>query len=400
MLKRLFVVFLLGFSSGLPLCLVSSTLQAWFADTGMSIWITSFLSLVGFPYLLRFLWAPFLDRYSILLLGRRRGWIIGMQILLILGLSIMTWFTPTTSPWLMVILAGSLALFSATQDAAIDAQRVEYLPNAYYGLGASLSSTGYRLGMLLSGGVALIIAQKYGWIVAYRLMIFGLLIGMFAAWWSAEPTTTNKDPDIAHTYKEALQDVLGRPAAWIFLLFILFYKLGEVFTTSISGIVMPFLIHGLGFSLENIGYVNKIWGTIALITGGIIGGTAMLRISLYHALFWFGLLQAITNILFIMLAIVGKNLVLFSIAVMSDNFAAGLGSTALVACIMSFVNQKYTATQFSILMCIAGLPRVLSGPIGAFLQAHYGWVGLYCIAFLVSLGFIPFLIRLKNDKMV
>lgn len=397
MIKKLVIVFVLGFSSGIPLSLVSSTLQAWFADAGLSIWITSSLSLVSLPYLLRFLWAPFLDRYRLFALGRRRGWIFGTQILLVLGLHAMTWFTPQLSPWPMAILAFILAMFSATQDAAIDAQRVEYLPGEYYGLGASLASTGYRMGMLFSGGMALVIAQNYGWIITYQVMTIGLIIGMLAVLWSTEPQINSRESGIVTTYKDALHDLFGRQDVLFFLVFVLFYKLGEVFTTSISGIVMPFLIQGLGFSLATIGYVNKIWGTVALIVGGILGGIAMLRISLYRALLWFGLLQTITNALFIVLAIVGKNVLLFSVAVMSDNFVAGMGSTALVALIMSYVNQKFTATQFSILVCIAGLPRVFSGPIGAFLQSHFGWVGLYMIAFFLSLGFIPFLYRLRRQ---
>jgi PAT family beta-lactamase induction signal transducer AmpG len=162
---------------------------------------------------------------------------------------------------------------------------------------------------------------------------------------------------------------------------------------------MPFLIQGLGFSLATIGYVNKIWGTLALILGGVVGGVLMLRLSLYRALLYFGLLQAVTNLIFVFLAMAGKNIVLFSLAVISDNFAAGMGSTALVALIMRFVNQKFTATQFSILVCIAGLPRIFSGPMGAFLQTHYGWVGLYMIAFLLSFMFIPFLHKIKTKSL-
>lgn len=395
MLKKLLIVFLLGFSSGLPLSLVSSTLQAWFADAGLSIWVTSSLSLISLPYLFRFLWAPFLDRYRILALGRRRGWILSMQILLVLGLHIMTWFTPQVSPWTMAVLSFVLAVLSTTQDTAIDAQRVEYLPNEYYGLGASLASTGYRIGMLFSGGIALILAQHYGWIITYRMMSAGLVIGMLATLWSTEPKKPNTGSSIVETYHDSLRDLLNRPDIIYFCLFVMLFKLGEVFTTSISGIIMPFLIQGLGFSLDTIGYVHKIWGTLALILGGIVGGTAMLRLSLYRALLAFGLLQTITNFLFIILAIAGKNLYLFSIAVISDNFAAGMGSTALVALLMSFVNQRFTATQFSILVCIAGLPRVFSGPIGAFLQVHFGWVGLYCIAFFLSLLFVPFLQRIR-----
>ncbi|MGV3739672.1 MAG: AmpG family muropeptide MFS transporter [Gammaproteobacteria bacterium] len=396
MFKKLLIVFLLGFSSGLPLSLVSSTLQAWFSDAGLSIWITSSLSLIGLPYLFRFLWAPLLDRYKISSLGRRRSWIFSMQVLLMIGLHLMTWFTPSISPGIMASLAFVLAFFSATQDAAIDAQRVEYLPSEYYGLGASLCSTGYRLGMLLSGGIALVIAQKYSWIIAYRVMSIALLIGMFATLWSKEPQKGSPDSDALHSFIDPIRELVTRSGILPFCFFILLYKLGEVFTASISGIVMPFLIQGLGFSLATIGYVNKIWGALALISGGLLGGALMLRLSLYRALLYFGLLQALTNLIFVFLAIAGKHLGLFIVAVISDNFAAGMGSTALVAVIMGFVNQKFTATQFSILVCIAGLPRIFSGPIGAFLQSQYGWTGLFIIAFFLSLLFIPFLQHLRR----
>lgn len=399
MIKKLLIVFLLGFSSGLPLSLVSSTLQAWFSDAGLSIWVTSALSLIGLPYLLRFLWAPLLDRYRISALGRRRGWIITMQISTILGLNILTWFSPVLSPLIMAGLAFLLAIFSATQDASIDAHRVEYLSEEYYGLGASLASTGYRLGMLFSGGVALIIAQHHGWIAAYRIMSAALLLGVIAIIWSPEPKKIKlSESDKLSSFIEPMRNLFNHSGIVTFCFFVLFYKLGEVFTTTISGIVMPFLIQGLGFSLETIGYVHKIWGTVALISGGIVGGILMLRISIFRALLYFGLLQAITNLIFIVLAIVGKNLAILSLAVTSDNFAAGMGSTALVAMIMRFVNQKFTATQFSILVCISGLPRIFSGPIGAFLQSHLGWVGLYAIAFCLSFMFIPFLLRMKKLK--
>ena len=400
MIKKLFIVFLLGFSSGLPISLVSSTLQAWFADAGLSIWLTSALSLIGLPYLFRFVWAPFLDRYRLSSLGKRRSWIVSMQILLILGLNAISWVTPMSSPWTMATLAFILAIFSATQDAAIDAQRIEYLPSDYYGIGASLSSTGYRMGMLLSGGFALVMAQNYGWIVTYRVMSAALLLGVFAILWSSEPKATNNKSDVVATFMDPIRDILNRKGIVSFCLFILFFKLGEVFTTSISGIVMPFLIQGLGFSLATIGYVHKIWGTIALILGGLTGGILMLRINLYRALFYFGLLQAVTNLIFVFLAMAGKNLPLFSVAVISDNFVAGMASTALVALIMNFVNKKFTATQFSILVCISGLPRVFSGPIGAGLQSHYGWVGLYVIAFFLSFLFIPFLRHIKGHSWV
>jgi len=161
--KRLFIVFILGFSSGLPMALISSTLQAWYAYSGMSVMTTGALSLISLPYAYRIFWGPILDRYSLCNLGKRRSWILAMQVLLLIGFNVMAWFTPEQYPKFLAFLALILACFSATQDVAIDAQRAEYLPISEHGLGASYAVFGYRLALLLSGGLALVMADQLGW---------------------------------------------------------------------------------------------------------------------------------------------------------------------------------------------------------------------------------------------
>lgn len=396
--KRLLIVFLLGFSSGLPLALLSSTMQAWFASAGMPLLTTGLLSLLGLPYVYKILWVPFLDRYSLFPCGKRRSWIGLMQVALLLGFNAMAWLTPSTAPALIAILAFILAFFSATQDAAIDAHRAEYLPPSEHALGASLAICGYRLALLIAGGFALIMADKIGWAWTYRLMGMFMSIGLLATIWSAEPSTAPAltKQSLLASFVAPLQELWQRPGALSLLLFIIFYKLGEVFTTSTSGIVMPFLIQGLGFSLSTIGYVNKVLGIAAILFGGICAGFLLLHWSLYRALWIFGLLQALTNALFVVLALNGKNVVLLGIAVSCDNFAAGMGSTALVAFFMRLVNKQFTATQFSLLVAVSSLPRIFSGPIAAMLQMTFGWVGLYQLSCLFALGFIPFLRVLKT----
>ena len=395
--KRMLVVFFLGFSSGLPLALLTSTMQAWFADSNMSLYITGMLSLIGLPYLYRFLWAPVLDKYSLLnKLGKRKSWILIMQVLLCLGFNIMSWMSPQISPLYIGILAFILATVSATQDAAIDAYRIENLKEEEFALGASFATLGYRLAMLVSGGVALLIAQYVSWSAAYKLMGLLMLIGVCVTIWSDEINPVQSDVNSHVNFLAPIKNLLKRQRIVVFCLFVIFYKLGEVFTTNISGIVMPFLIQGIGFSLATIAYVNKILGFFALICGGLTAGFILLRYSLFKSLLVFGLIQSLTNALFVLLAIVGNNTLLLSIAVTSDNFAAGLGSTAIVALFMRFVNCKFTATQFSILVAFSSIPRVFSGPIGAFLQAHFGWIGLYQIAFGVSFVFIPFLFLIRE----
>lgn len=397
--KRMIVVFILGFASGLPLALLTSTLQAWFADSNMSLYVTGMLSLLGLPYLYRFLWAPFLDRYSLFKkIGRRKSWILSMQFILCMGFNIMAWMSPQISPVYMAILAYILASASATQDAAIDAYRIEILNPEEYGLGASLATLGYRLAMLVSGGAALLIAQYLGWSTSYRIMGLLMLIGVLATFWSDESVTANypKNTSIEEAFLEPVKNLMKRQGIVLFCLFIIFYKLGEVFTTNVSGIVMPFLIQGLNFPLATIAYVNKIMGLLALIAGGLTSGFILLRYSLFKSLLVFGLIQSATNALFVALAIVGKNTILLAIAVTCDNFAGGLGSTAIVALFMRFVNCNFTATQFSILVAFSSLPRIFSGPIGAFLNEHFGWVGLYQIAFGLSFCFIPFLLNIAK----
>lgn len=396
--KRLLIIFLFGFSSGLPLALITGTLQAWYADAGMSVLATGMLSLVGLPYAYRIAWGPLLDRYSLLSLGKRRSWILVMQVALLIGFNSLAWFTPQSSPKLMAFLAFLLACFSATQDVAIDAHRIEYLSSSQYGLGASIAMFGYRLALLIASGLALVLAKFGGWEFTYRLMGFLMLPGIIATLVSAEPKKQLiENKNLIKLFMDPVKDLLVRPNIIALVFFILFYKLGEVFTTTTSGIVMPFLIQGMGFSLDTIGYVNKIMGISAILMGGLIAGLILLRCSLFYALLVFGLLQAATNSLFVLLAIVGKNLTLFAITVICDNFATGMGSTALVALFMRLVNQSFTGTQFSLLVAIATLPWIFSGPLGGLLQLRLGWIGLYQIAFILSFGFIPFLYRIKEQ---
>lgn len=395
---RIFIVLLLGFSSGLPMALISSTLQAWFADSGKSVMATGALSLIGLPYAYRFFWGPILDRYSLFSLGKRRSWILTMQVLLLLGFNVMAWLTPVEHSGMLAFLALILACFSATQDVAIDAHRVEYLPEREHALGASMAVFGYRLALLLSGGVALILAQEMGWAFTYRLMGFFMIVGMIAVWVSQEPSIQPKELlDFKTAYIAPIKELLSRPGIVYLFIFIFCYKLGEAFTTTTSGIVMPFLIQGLGFSLETIGYINKMLGIAAILTGGLVAGILLLRYSLYRALFFFGLVQALTNVFFVVLAMSGKNTMILAISVFLDNFAAGMGSTALVALFMRIVDKRFTGTQFSLLVALSALPRILSGPVAAAIQMKLGWVGLYQLSVVFALTFIPFLILIKQQ---
>lgn len=390
--KRLIIVFILGFSSGLPMALISSTLQAWFANVGMSVMATGMLSLLSLPYVYRMLWAPIVDHYSLLSIGKRRSWMLITQLLLLIGFNVLAWCSPTENPSWMAFIAFALACCSATQDIAIDAHRTEYLPLSEHGIGASMAVFGYRLALVISGGLALVMAHHFGWSWTYRLMGSLMIPGILMTLLSPEPSQeTPKPANLIDTFCDPVKELLSRKGIVSLLLFIFFYKLGEAFTASTSGVMMPFLIQGLGFSLDTVGIVNKVIGVISLLFGGLLSGLLLMRWSLSRALLCFGILQAITNLLFVALAMMGQNLSLFALAVVSDNIAAGMGTTALVALIMRLVDKRYTATQFSIFVAFASLPRILSGPMAAMIQSWFGWVGLFQLSFLFALGFIPFL---------
>ena len=396
--QRLFIVLILGFSSGLPMALLSSTLQAWYASSGISVLATGALSLIGLPYAYRMFWGPILDRYPLFKLGKRRSWILAMQILLLIGFNVMAWFTPEHDPRLLAFLALCLACFSATQDVAIDAHRVEYLATSEHALGASLAVFGYRFALLFSGGLALIIADHWGWALTYRFMGRAMALGMIGVFLSKEPEVAVKEKsNTGYLFLAPIKELLSRPGVISLFLFIFCYKLGEAFTTTTSGIVMPFLIQGLDFSLETIGYINKILGITSVLIGGLTAGLVLTRCSLYYSLLFFGILQALTNILFVGLAMLGKSTTLLAIAVFSDNFAAGMGSTALVALFMRLVNKQFTGTQFSILVAISTIPRIISGPIAASIEMYIGWVGLFELSVLCALLFIPFLYMIKQQ---
>ena len=393
--KRLLIIFLLGFSSGLPFAMLVGTLQAWFSTSGLSVMASGMLSLIGLPYSYRFVWGPLLDRYSLSSLGKRRSWILLMQVLLLLGFNAMAWCSPDTTPGLLTFFAVLLACVSATQDTAIDAQRIEYLPNSEHGLGATIAVLGYRVALFVSGGLSLVVAQYWGFPFVYRLMGIFMLLGILATLASHEPKTIEPNSKVGFVklYTAPLKALFIRPDVIRFVFFIICYKFAEAFTGTMSGIVMPFLIQGIGFSLSTIGYVNKVMGLSALIAGGLAAGYLLTRWTLDRALLVFGLFQASSVLLFIALAIIGKNIVLFSVAVLWENLAAGMSSTALVVLLMRWVDRRFTATQFSILVGFSMLPRAFSGPVAAIIQAQVGWVGLYECIFIFSLVFLPFLLN-------
>ncbi len=393
--RRVLAVFFLGFASGLPLALAGGTLQAWMAVEGVDLKTIGFFSLVGLPYALKFFWAPLLDRYALPFLGRRRGWILGTQLALMILIVMLGFTSPKDTPWLVALFALLLTFASASQDIVFDAYRTDVLREKERGLGAAVSVTGYRIAMLASGALALILAGPLGWRLTYLLMAALMLIGTMATIFGPEPEETVRPPQ---SLKEAisgpLTEFFSRPAAWAFLALIILYKIGDAFAGSLT---TAFLIRGPGFSIGEVGAINKGLGLIATIIGALYGGVMLARLGLYRSLMIFGILQAISNLSFMVLAYAGKVYSIMVAAVAFENLAGGMGTAAFVAFLMALCDHRYTATQFALLSALASLGRIFVGPPSGYLSHEVGWVVFFFVTFLAALPGLALLYKMRRN---
>jgi PAT family beta-lactamase induction signal transducer AmpG len=382
---RVAVMLLLGFSSGLPLALTTGTLQAWATSDGLNIRTIGFLTLVGSAYTLKFLWAPLMDRYVPPLLGRRRGWMLVTQCLLIVSIAAMGAFSPKDAIVALAMVAVVVAFCSASQDVAFDAYRTDVLRKEERGAGAAVSVLGYRLAMLVSGGLALVLADSFlGWQATYWLMASLMLIGVVATWFAAEPEVDVQPPrTLSEAVTGPLRDFFSREGAVLALLLIVLYKLGDAFAGSLT---TAFLIRGAGFSVTEVGAINKVLGLLATIVGALAGGALMTRLSLYGALMLFGVLQAVTNLGFWFLAVTPKAYWSMATVVGLENLCGGMGTAAFVAFLMTLCRVRYSATQFALLSALAAVGRTyLAGPLSGVMVESFGWPVFFVCTFLIAL---------------
>lgn len=392
--RRIWVTLFLAFSSGLPLVLTSSTLQAWFTTTGVNLYAIGALTLVGIPYSLKFLWAPLIDRFSLPWLGRRRGWILLMQLGLCVTLFLLANMQPAVSAHWMGALALVIAILSASQDIAIDAYRADILLPEERGLGAACTIFGARMAILLSGGVALIFADHFGWRLLYEGMAVLMALCAIATYFGPETTKDITAPkNFIAAIVQPFKDLLQRNGILVILLFVVFYKIGDALALALMS---NFLLHGLGFSLTEVGIAYKTMGLLATILGAFAGGLLLTRISLYAGLLWFGMAQAFSNLMFMWLAYVGKSYLLMSSAIFIESFCSGMSTAALLAYLMSLCHQQYSATQYAFLSALFSVGRVFLGPVAALLVAYFGWTIFYFWSFIACFPGIMLLTLLRK----
>lgn len=391
---RLTTVLFLAFSSGLPLALTGSTLQAWFTEAGVNLLTIGALTLVGVPYVWKFLWAPVMDRFVPPWLGRRRGWICLMQIGLCVALFLLANMSPNVSPMAMGMLALVIAFFSASQDIAVDAYRADILTPEERGLGAACTVFAFRMAMLISGGLALMMADYLGWRITYEILALLMGLSILATYFGPESQKNITPPgDFIAAIIEPFKDLWQREKIVTVLLFVVFYKIGDALALTLMS---NFLLKGLGFSLTDVGIAFKTFGLFATIIGAFAGGALLARMNIYSGLLWFGIAQAFSNLMFMVLAYAGKNYAVMVSAIFIESFCSGMSTAAFLAYLMSLCHVRYSATQFASLSALSAIGRVFLGPLAALLVANIGWANFYLTSFFLCFPGIMLLIFLRD----
>jgi MFS transporter, PAT family, beta-lactamase induction signal transducer AmpG len=372
--RRMLVQLLLGFSSGLPLLLTGSTLQAWLKDERVDLGAIGLFTLVGLPYTLKFLWSPLFDRFVPGFLGRRRGWMLVAQLAVAGAIAVLGLSSPAVSLPVVVILALAVTLTSASQDIVLDAYRREALEDAELGFGTSVFVSGYRLAMLTSGALALALADRFPWRAVYFLMAGFMAVGVVATLLCREPDIGVLPPrTLREAVVEPFLDFFRRRGAWMVLAFIVLYKIGDQMA---SAMTTPFVLE-LGFSKTELAAVVKLFGLVSMIVGGLVGGIVMLKVGIRRSLWAFGFLQAASVLAFAALAQAGRIYGMLAGAVSLENFSFGMGASAYSAYMASQTSKRFTATQFALLSSLTGVPRVLAAAPTGFLAKALGWTGFF-----------------------
>lgn len=380
--RKMAAILVLGFASGLPLYLTSKTLQAWMTLEKVDIKTISAFSLVALPYSFKWIWSPLIDRYSPGFLGRRRGWLVVTQVLLLLAIAAMSLHDPRTGLRMVAINAVVIAFLSATQDIAFDAYKIDVLSEPERGAGAAIGVLGYRVALLVTGSLAFILADRMPWPTVYVLMGLLMLVGLGATLFAPDPAAAQRvraPVSLKEAIVDPFADFLHRTGAARFvpiLLFIVLYKLGDAV---LNNLATPFLLKA-GFSQTEIGAVQGGMGLLATIAGVLVGGALQARIGLVRSLWIFGVLQSAVNVSYYVLSLNPSNRPLMFAAVVLENFFQGTGTAALVAYLMSLSNPRFSATQYALLSSFMAFGRDGLAAYAGAIQERVGWPEFFLIS--------------------
>ena len=419
--RRVLIVLLLGFSSGLPLVLIGSTLQAWMTQSGVDVRTIGLFAAVGIPYSIKFLWAPFADALDIPvlspLLGRRRGWLLFTQLWLMAAIVLLGLTNPSVSAGVVALGGLFVATASATQDIVIDAFRVESLEENEQAAGLASYIAAYRVGTLTSGAGALllvtwlrsVISARAAWSACYGVMAVLILIGILATLLAREPehpksAAVGSQPEAAqdnwltrtfHAAVESFRDFLSRDLAFAILVFVVLFKLADALAFSLS----TNFILGLGFSLPQIAGIRNGIGFAATLLGGFTGGFIARALPLSKSLWIGGLLQTLMILCFSWQAHVGMNTPLLTLTTTIEFFTDAVGTVIFVAYLSVLCkNPLYTATQFALLNALAALGRTFFSLGSGFVEHVTGWVWFFVLCALAGVPGLCMLAWLQKRR--
>lgn len=399
--RRMLICIFTGFSSGLPLFILISLLPAWLRSEHVDLKAIGLFALIGLPFTWKFLWAPLFDRYAPPL-GRRRGWMLITQIALLASIPLFGMLHPQLDIWSIAYLAGAVALFSASQDIALDAYRRELLPDIELGLGNAIHVNAYKIAGLVPGSLSLILADHMPWDEVFLVTALFMLPGVVM-------TLLVKEPEVAHgSQPKTLRDAVIEPFhefitrhgwryAALVLVFLLLYKLGDSMAVALA---TPFYLD-MGFSKTEIGLVAKNAGLWPSVIGGLLGGIWMVKLGINRALWLFGAMQMAAILGFAWLAWLGpfhapgvSQLAQLAIVIGVEAFGVGLGTTAFVAFIARTTHPLYTATQFALFTSLMAVPRTFASASTGYLVESMGWTAFFLCCFAIALPGMALLFKI------
>ena len=397
---KMATLLLLGFSSGLPLYLTSKTLQAWMTTAKVDLATIGFFSLVTLPYSLKFVWAPVMDRFIPPFLGRRRGWVLITQLLLLVVIATMALHDPRTGLKMLAINAIVIAFLSASQDISLDAYRTDVLETREMGAGAAVFVMGYRIALLLTGGLALYLADRIPWPSVYLILAALMVIGIVTTFVAPEPVLRDQPPRSIYEavilpFGEFFQrNGIGR--AVLVLLFIVLYKYSDALAGSMT---TPFLLK-TGFTQTEVAAAFGVAGLIATIVGTLAGGAAIGKWGINRALWIFVIFQGLSNLTYYFLAMSSESRGFMTTAVVVENFGYGLVTGAMTAFLMVMCNKRFTATQFALLSSLMAASRdLLVAPAGKLAEST-GWPTFFLITVAMAIPpllLLPFIAPWSRD---
>ena len=386
-----------GFSSGLPLYLLLNLVPAWLKSEGVDIKAIGLMALIQFPYTWKFVWSPLMDRFTVLPLGRRRGWMLLSQLFLLLAIAGLGLLNPAVTLWSIAALAFGVAFFSASQDIVLDAFRREILSDEQLGLGTALHVNAYRIAGLVPGALSLILADHLPWSWVFLITALFMLPGVMLTLWVKEPDLCRPPKSLREAVVEPFHEFVTRKGwryALLILLFLFLYKLGDSMATALA---TPFYLD-MGYSKSEIGLIAKNAGLWASVAGGLLGGLWMLQLGINRALWIFGVVQLGSILGFVWLSGYDASLWALGLVIAFEALGVGLGTAAFTAFIARETDPRYTATQFALFTSLAAVPRTVVNASTGYLVAWCGWQNFFWLCTLLAIPGMVLLLKVAPWK--